>query len=194
VRIDRLVEAIQLLKRAWGGEPFTWQGAHYRVTDYAGRPLPVQRPRPPLLIASGSPRLLGIAAREAEIVALAPRPARDGTRLIWHSISAAATASKIEWVRAAAPERFSDLTLSCNVVEVEITDDLAGASARLGAKLGCEPALLEQSPHVWIGSVERIAERLHAQRERYGISYYTVLGDLDLLAATLPVVAALAGR
>jgi hypothetical protein len=47
---------------------------------------------------------------------------------------------------------------------------------------------------VWLGPVEQIAERVHAQRERFGLTYYTVRGDLDLLAATRPVVAALAGR
>lgn len=52
---------------------------------------------------------------------------------------------------------------------------------------------LRDSPHVWIGTVDAIVDRLRGWRERLGISYYTILGDLELLEAGAPIVAALAG-
>jgi hypothetical protein len=42
-----------------------------------------------------------------------------------------------------------------------------------------------------IGSVDQIVETLQERRERYGISYITVFGDIDAFA---PVVARLAGK
>jgi hypothetical protein len=49
-----------------------------------------------------------------------------------------------------------------------------------------------ESPYVLIGTADRLAEDLHARRERWGISYYvTFEADMDAFA---PVVARLAGR
>ena len=62
-----------MLKGLFGDGPFTFQGAHYAITDHDGQPKPVQRPHPPLLIGGGGRRTLGLAAREADIVGLAPR-------------------------------------------------------------------------------------------------------------------------
>lgn len=113
--------------------------------------------------------------------------------MIWSDISAESAARKAEWVRAAAPQRLDSLELSCNVVAVEVTDDVDGAADRLGDRLGCEPQLVRESPHVWLGTVGEIVGRLRGRRERFGISYYTILGDLALLEAGAPIVAALAG-
>jgi probable F420-dependent oxidoreductase len=193
VRVDRVEEAIQVIRRAWLGEPFSFSGSHYEIKGYAGLPLPVQKPHPPLMIASGAPRLLGVAGREADIVGLCPRPVSDGTGLLWTDVSGAALEEKVGWVREAAGDRFDALELNCNVFEVEITSDRPGTVERLAARYGCEAAQLRDSPHIWVGSVEEIAEDLRARRDRLGLSYYAILGDLELLHAGAPVVAALAG-
>lgn len=193
VRVARLKEAIELVRRAWTGDAFSFEGAHYAARDYRGGPPPVQQPGPPLLIGSGAPKLLAFAARTADIVQFAPRPLRDGSDLIWSNIAAEEVARKVEWVRAAAPERVDSLEISCNVIEVEVTDDVEGAVARLAGRIDCEPEGLRDSPHVWIGTVDAIVDRLRGWRERLGISYYTILGDLELLEAGAPIVAALAG-
>ena len=193
VRVARLKESIELVRRAWSGDTFSFDGTHYTAREYCGGPLPVQRPGPPLLIGSGAPKLLNFAARTADIVQFAPRPVRDGSGLIWSNIAADEVARKAEWVRMAAPERLDSLEISCNVIEVEITDDVEGAVARLAGRLNCEPDVLRDSPHVWIGPVDAIVDRLRRWRERLGISYYAILGDLELLEAGAPIVAALAG-
>ena len=79
------------------------------------------------------------------------------------------------------------------MIEVEITDDVESAVARLAGRLDCEPEAFRDSPHVWIGAVDAIVDRLRSWRERLGISYYAILGDLELLEAGAPIVAALAG-
>src|SRR5438093_7824154 len=72
IRVDRMEEALALIKRLWTEETVTHQGAHYRVRDAKVRPRPTQRPHPPVMIGGGGPRMLRIAAREAQIVAIAP--------------------------------------------------------------------------------------------------------------------------
>src|SRR5439155_15946917 len=53
-------------------EKVTHEGPYYRVHDATVLPRPTQQPHPPVMIGGGGPRMLRIAAREAQIVALAP--------------------------------------------------------------------------------------------------------------------------
>jgi probable F420-dependent oxidoreductase len=72
VRQARLAEAIAVLKGSLSGEPFSFDGEYYRITEYTGEPA-VQRPHPPLFVGGGGRRTLTLAGREADIVGLAPR-------------------------------------------------------------------------------------------------------------------------
>src|SRR5664280_774080 len=71
-RIDRLQEAIPLIKRLLAGETVTHNGTHYQLDRASTGVSPVQKPRPPLAIGGGGPRMLRLAVREAEIVGLVP--------------------------------------------------------------------------------------------------------------------------
>ncbi len=59
---------MSIIKSLFRGETVTFAGKHYRVTGHALGFLPVQKPRPPILIGGNGPRLLALAAREADIV------------------------------------------------------------------------------------------------------------------------------
>jgi alkanesulfonate monooxygenase SsuD/methylene tetrahydromethanopterin reductase-like flavin-dependent oxidoreductase (luciferase family) len=67
VRIARLSESIAVLKGLFAPGPFTFDGEHYQVHDLDGAPKPVQQPIP-FLIGGGGRKILGLAAREAQIV------------------------------------------------------------------------------------------------------------------------------
>src|SRR5216684_9005890 len=69
-RVERLAEAVTIIKGLLKGEEVSFAGRHYRVTGHTIAPLPVQRPHPPILIGGNGPRLLTLAAREADIVGL----------------------------------------------------------------------------------------------------------------------------
>ena len=77
VRQARLAEALTVIKGCLAGEPFSFVGEHYRITDYTGE-ASVQRPHPPVFIGGGGRRTLELAGREADIVGLAPRILRNG--------------------------------------------------------------------------------------------------------------------
>jgi alkanesulfonate monooxygenase SsuD/methylene tetrahydromethanopterin reductase-like flavin-dependent oxidoreductase (luciferase family) len=181
-----------VLKGCFGDGPFSFAGEHYTITEHDGQPKPVQRPHPPLMIGGGGRRTLTLAGREADIVGLAPRPGDP------QSFSLAATEEKIRWVRKAAAERFDSLELNVypSGGPVVVTDDARGEAGRrvdrfrqqLGLELTVEEVLA--SPHVFIGSVASLTEKLRELRERCGIS--SVM--LDDIEATAPVVEALAGR
>ena len=192
VRVDRLVEALDALDALWADGPATVEGEHYRITGLDGRPKPVQRPRPPLLVGGGGRRVLSIAARRADIVGINVNLAKgvidadagpDGT--------AERTDQKLAWVRSAAGDRFDALELQVRVHLVVVTDDRAGVADALAPAFGLSPVESLASPHALVGSVDEICDDLEARRERWGISYIGI--SVDALDAMAPVVARLGG-
>jgi alkanesulfonate monooxygenase SsuD/methylene tetrahydromethanopterin reductase-like flavin-dependent oxidoreductase (luciferase family) len=73
IRVERLAEAVTLIKGLLKGEQVTLAGRHYRVTGHTIYPLPVQQPHPPILIGGNGRNLLTLAAREADIVGFSGR-------------------------------------------------------------------------------------------------------------------------
>src|SRR5436190_12929672 len=57
-RIERLEETAIILKGLFGDEPFSFAGEHYEINALRGRPTPVQRPRPPIMIGGGGKQVL----------------------------------------------------------------------------------------------------------------------------------------
>lgn len=196
VRQARLAEAITVLKGCFGPQAFSFRGEHYAITDYDAYPKPVQHPHPPFLIGGGGRRTIELAAREAQVVGLAPR-ILSGQRPDPHSMTWAATEEKIGWVRAVAGERFADLAFNVYPSQwpITVTDDLRGEARkvidRMRERTGVEMTEQEviDSPHIFIGSHDRFVEKFSELRERLGISSFLV-GSLDELG---PVVERLAG-
>jgi probable F420-dependent oxidoreductase len=113
VRVGRLEESLQVLKRLLAGPALTFKGEHYTVDGIAGFPVPVQRPHPPILVGAGSRRMLGIAGREADIVGILPRALPEGT--ISGELSERSperVARKVDWVQQAAQDRSRQVELS----------------------------------------------------------------------------------
>jgi probable F420-dependent oxidoreductase len=191
IRIERLTEAVSIVKGLLGDAPVTFAGRHYTITALQGRPSPVQRPHPPLLIGGGGPRTLSLAAREASIVGLVPRARRDGGGLDRGDFGEAALREKIGWVRDASGDRFEVLELHALIQAVIVSDQRSVAAEQVAARFGAGREVLLESPYVLIGGVDEICETLRTRREAYGISYLTVFDrDLEVFA---PVVERLAG-
>lgn len=190
VRIDRLVEAVGLMKRAFSEDRVTFEGQHYRTEALDLVPKPVQRPHPPFVIGGGSKRILSIAAREANVVNITTRALPDGSKDVG-DMTPERLDTKIGWVRDAAGDRFGGIELASTVTDVIVTDDRKGAAENLAASFGVTAEDVLASPHALIGTVEQMIEDLHQRRERYGFSCFVVReGDEETFA---PVVARLAG-
>jgi len=64
--VDALDEAVQIMRGAFGGGPFTFQGRHHRCEGLRCRPRPLQRPAPPIWVSGTDRRLMALAARHAD--------------------------------------------------------------------------------------------------------------------------------
>ena len=55
-RAERLDESLAIFEGLWTGEPFAFEGKHYRMESMAFEPRPVQRPRIPIWVVGAWPR------------------------------------------------------------------------------------------------------------------------------------------
>lgn len=194
LRVERMIEAVDLLERIFSGAPVTHEGRHYSAKDLLGAPEPVQKPRPPLLIGAAERRMLTFAGEKADMVnvnrsfsavSFGGRPPRKRPD--------EAVADQIGWIRAGAGPRFDDIEISMEVnPPLAITAHRRAALDRLAGSTGLPPEHLMADPRTWVGSSQAIVESLHGHRERFGVSHWVVYEQY--LRDAVPIVAELAGR
>jgi probable F420-dependent oxidoreductase len=177
-RVERLTEAVTIIKGLLAGEKVTFPGRHYQVTGHVLDPLPVQKPRPPILIGGNGRRLLTLAAREADIVGLSGITFRQGGAAP-PDLSAWRVSGIDERLRLireiAGDDRYALLELNLLVQQVIVTDNRCAAAENLTSRWPqLTPDEFLQSPFVLMGTMDQIVEDLHARRERWGFSSYVM--------------------
>jgi F420-dependent oxidoreductase-like protein len=67
VRIDRLREAVEIIKKMWTEEKASYKGKHYSIDRAVCEPKPLQKPHPPITIAGGGEKLtMRVTAQHAD--------------------------------------------------------------------------------------------------------------------------------
>jgi probable F420-dependent oxidoreductase len=190
-RIDRLAESIRLIKRLLDGETVTHDGPTYRLREAQAWPRPVQRPHPPIIMGGGGPRMLRLAAREADIVGFIPQFSPGG-RPTWSDASEVALDRKVALVRQAAGERFAHLELNVFIADAGLVGSGSTPGGSLVAAAKSATVGLAASPYLLYGTLGQMRERLERRRARTGISHYSIpQRSMDAMA---PLVAALTGE
>ncbi len=192
VRVDRLDEAITVMKHLFGDGVTDYDGEHYTIRGLAGRPTPVQRPYPPLLIGGAGERMLGIAARRATIVGIAPSITTNAIFGDARELPADAADRQLARVRTAAGERYDRLEITMVASAFTVTDDRERVLANVSSSMGLAPADVAASPHHLIGSIDQLAASLEERRDRWDVSYWVI--PVAQAEAAAPLVARLAGR
>jgi probable F420-dependent oxidoreductase len=178
VRIDRLTEAIAILRGLFADGPFTYAGRHYTINEMDGQPKPIQKPHPPFLIGGTRERVLRLAAREADIVGL---DLRQDPASITDAFEARMDV-RVGWVRDEAGDRIGRLDLSVLRLlgDVTVTAEPLKAAAEVARRVGnrtgvtISPADVLESPYSLIGTVPDLVAKLLRVRERWGINSFLV--------------------
>ena len=176
-RVGHLEESLQVIKQLFTEETVNFTGKYYTITEMKGNLPPVQKPHMPMLVAGAGERMLKLAAREADIIAIGSKITAQGL-----DPADATLAQKIAWINEAAGKRFTDLELSQTVYDLVITDSGTAIS-----QYGGGPPIPKRPV-----STEQAVAHLLEQRDRYGFSYIQVYeGQMENFA---PVLARLAGQ
>ena len=175
LRIERMVESLQIIKRCWQEGSFDFAGEHYQIDGYDGLPLPYTPGGPPVIIGGGGPRMLGVAAEHADIVAITAnlRAGEVGADAISDSMPEAYDA-KLARVGEVLGDRLDDTEINSLAMNTTITDDRDGALEFFAGMFGAPKEHVAQTPALIVGSVDEIVETLQQRRDRWGFNYVVV--------------------
>ncbi|MDH2416426.1 TIGR03621 family F420-dependent LLM class oxidoreductase [Nocardioides sp. CER19] len=163
VRLERLEESIGIIRRLLAGETVTARGTHYTVDDAVIALRAEGAPPVPLLVAASRPRMLRLAGRVADGVALG----------VGYETTEQAKATLVEQVRVGAGGRFDDLELDLNLMAV------GGIVPRfLAGRVDPEALAARGSVAVVSGTPADMADQLRQRRETLGVSYLLVGEEL----------------
>jgi F420-dependent oxidoreductase-like protein len=168
-RFDRLEEQLTILTGLWGtpvGERYSFDGAHYRLSESPALPKPLQRPHPPIIVGGlGARRTPALAARFANEYNVPFAPVE-------------LTAERIQAVRAACEAAGRDpdgmvyshaITVCCAREESELE--------RRAARIGRDVEDLRSSGAC--GSPEEVIARLQEYGRAGASRSYLQVIDLD---------------
>ena len=184
VRAARFEEAVHLISQVFAGGQVDFSGDHYTVSGYEPSPLPVQRPLP-LLLGGGGPRMLRIAAREADIVAVVPQ-SLPGGGLDPEAFGRAAFQRRHDALQQALVDAGREDAVERSILIFHAAPDLAALE-----DVWDGVDVDEHSPFSLAGDVDQMVETLQRRREEWGLNYLVCFeSDRELLT---PVVQRLAG-
>jgi probable F420-dependent oxidoreductase len=200
LRIQRLEEALAIIRGMWTDEKTSFAGTHYCTESVQRAANLPEGSVPSILIGGGGPRLLRLAGRHADIVGISamvdqgkvtPETARD--------VAPDRVREKIAWVREAAEQAGRDpdaIELNTLTFVCAITDDPKSLREMLSGNTGMSAEEVDNCPLFLAGSGSEICDRLERQRKETGISYVVIQGgDFELVERFAEeVVAPLSGK
>ncbi|MEE2768920.1 MAG: TIGR03621 family F420-dependent LLM class oxidoreductase [Actinomycetota bacterium] len=193
VRIDRMVEVVEMSRSFFAGEVLDVEGEHVTAKDMQAVPSSPQKAGPRIMIGGGSARVLRTAGRLADIVSI--NFDNSAGKIGSHGIgsgTADGTAQKLAWIREGAGDRFDELEVEIGAYFTTVTDQSAATTETMAKGLGLTTEALASHPHTLIGSIDEICEKLEQRRDELGISYVTV--GVSAIEDFAPVVERMTGR
>jgi alkanesulfonate monooxygenase SsuD/methylene tetrahydromethanopterin reductase-like flavin-dependent oxidoreductase (luciferase family) len=70
-RLSRFLEALEVIKRLWTEDTVTFEGEHFRLQDVSLTMRPLQKPRPPIVVAASNDKMVRRVARIGDAWAVA---------------------------------------------------------------------------------------------------------------------------
>jgi len=200
LRIERLDEALHIVRSLWSQDKTSFAGKHYHVKDVARAVALGGLAAPKILVGGGGKRVLGVAGGHADIVGINPSlPEGRVTPQTVADLAPARVREKVAWVREAAAAAGRDpatIELNSLVFVTAILDDPKPLREMIAKNTGMSVDDVAGCPAFLTGSSAEIRDRLSQRREETGISYVVIQGGkLDVVERFAEeVVSPLAGR
>jgi probable F420-dependent oxidoreductase len=181
VRIAQMAEGLQVIKRLWSEERASFQGDFYRLTEVPHVPKPTPRPR--IMLGGGGPKLLRVAAAEADVVNIIPPSGGAKGKIDIEDalkFDEAEFRRRVDLLAAQCREvgrAFSEIELS-GMVYVLIAktaaeaDTMATVTAQMMGIDASNIAAVRTSPSTLVGTPEQVAAEMRRRTRELGVTYY----------------------
>jgi probable F420-dependent oxidoreductase len=176
LRVARMCESVQVLRRLLAGEEVTFAGEHYRLAGDRVEPVPAEPVR--ILLGGNSRAVHACAARHADVLGLVgfgPR-GRDA-QVVIGDFSRPAFERQLGRLGELSQGRAEPLGVQVLVQHYEITDERGAVLERLAGEYGLPAEELSGSPYVAVGTEEQVAAQWLDLHRRDGIGQVTVFAD-----------------
>lgn len=180
-RLERMDEAVDVMRGLWGEAPFTFAGRYYQVRDAVCRPLPVQRPGPPIMLGGSGNGILRRAGEWADIIHMVPVIGAAGTTTLeeLQKFTDAALAAKLARVRgaAAAAGRSGAVRFASTIFNYSMTDSPRATqrlAERMAGMFGLTPESFLTHPIGLIGTAEEMVVELKRREAAHGLSLLAI--------------------
>ena len=188
-RVTRFEESVIALRSLLDTGAAHLDGLHHRldVDDLGIRPA---QDHVPLLIGGHGKRVVGIAARYADIFQFTGLTRGEGGRPAPGGFAIEAVRERSRWLAEEAGDRLDDIECSALVQSTHVGVGADNELDVMAERFGVTRELIDETPFLLIGSVEQVVDKLEQLRSDVGISHF-VIREPEGFA---PVLTALAGR
>ncbi len=188
-RVDRFEESVIALRSLLDTGVAELDGEHHQIHlgDLGIRPV---QERVPFLIGGYGKRVVGVAARHADIFQFTGLTDGADGQPSTGGFGLEVVRERAEWLTEAAGSRVGDIERSALVQSIDIGVDASERIEAAGQRFDVSPEVIDSTPFVLVGSVGQIVDKLQRLRDDVGISHY-VVRDPEGFA---PVLEMLAGR
>ncbi|MEM9135127.1 MAG: TIGR03621 family F420-dependent LLM class oxidoreductase [Actinomycetota bacterium] len=188
-RVAQFAESLQVLRQLLDDGASRLDGDHRRVAvdDLGIRPV---QERVPFLIGGHGRRVVGLAARHADIYQFTGLTHGPGGALSPGGFRLADLRLRASWLEDGAGDRLATIERSALAQRTALGPAADAARDELVERWGLTAEDLVDCPFALFGSVEEVVDKLERLRTMLGISHY-VVRDAEGFA---PVVEALRGR
>jgi alkanesulfonate monooxygenase SsuD/methylene tetrahydromethanopterin reductase-like flavin-dependent oxidoreductase (luciferase family) len=178
VRIERLDEALEIIRRIWTQEQTSFSGKHYNVTEVP-RAVKFSEQKPPrIFVGGGGPKVLNVAAHHADIIGITPTfcGGKFGSHNIY-DFSLKRMREKANLARESAEAHGRDpdeIEFSCNVFGLNLTVDPKPVREKIAERWNVGVEDIKACGLFLTGSANEIRGQLERQRRETGISYIAI--------------------
>ena len=175
-RIERLEEALKIIRGMWTQEKTSFDGRHYRINDIDRAGDLPEGEHPKIIVGGGGKKVLSVAGRHADIVGINISVPDGNLADAIKRQSVDRVMKQIGWTEAAAVDYgrdLDDIELQMHVPWVKITDEPESAYKEMADAYGITVDEAVACPNILFGSRSEIVSRLKELREFTGIGYYS---------------------